>query len=59
VCSWCGDRIGPGTRPGREAENFGICRGCLDEELARLEARKPARSDGRSRRRAAPLRAAR
>ena len=56
-CSWCGDAIG--THPAAQAEpdNYGICKSCLETQLASLGARKPARSAPR--RSATPLQATR
>jgi hypothetical protein len=61
VCAWCEDELREDAREGagsREpTDNFGLCSSCLDAQLARLRARKPARTAPRSRSKAS-LRAA-
>lgn len=43
VCAWCEEAIGTRSLLPASELNFGICRKCLGEELARLRARQPVK----------------
>lgn len=53
VCAWCRASMSKsGTSDNDGIENFGICRPCLNEQLARCERAKKVPLKGRSRRHA-------
>ena len=44
VCAWCNTLIAPNRGRAGFEHNYGMCRGCVEEQLARLET-KTARDD--------------